>query len=126
MGDSSDNLSEEVQQLEKELVDHIIQNIENLKIDVNITETKVTSQGKFKKYIEEHPRLQIKYEIHYLEESLSIDPIDKKILYRNDKIGYNIIEISNVHYIKLRMSIISRKKYFEMIDKKKMLQEILK
>lgn len=126
MGDSRQNLSEEVQQLEKELVEHIVKNIEDIDIDINITETKVTSQGKFKKYIEEHPRLQIKYEIHYLDESLSIDPIDKKILYRNDKIGYNIIEISNIHYIKLRMSIISRKKYFEMIDKKKMLKKILK
>ncbi len=126
MEDSRRNLSEEVQQLEKELVEHIIRNIEDLNIEINITETKVSSQGKFKKYIEDNPRLQIRYEIHYLDESLSIDPIDKKILYRNNKIGYNIIEISNVHYIKLRMSIISRKKYFEMIDKKKMLQEILK
>ncbi len=126
MEDSRQNLSEEVQQLEKELVEYIVKNIEDIDIDINITETKVTSQGKFKKYIEEHPRLQIKYEIHYLDESLSIDPIDKKILYRNDKIGYNIIEISNIHYIKLRMSIISRKKYFEMIDKKKMLKKILK
>ena len=120
------NLSEEVQQLEKELVDYIIKSIEDLSIEINITETKVASQGKFKKYIEDNPRLQIKYEIHYLDESLSIDPIDKKILYRNNKIGYNIIEISNIHYIKLRMSIISRKKYFEMVDKKKMLQDILK
>ena len=126
MGDSRKNLSEEVQQLEKDLVEYIIRNIEDLNIEINITETKVSSQGKFKKYIEDNPRLQIRYEIHYLDESLSIDPIDKKILYRNNKIGYNIIEISNVHYIKLRMSIISRKKYFEMIDKKKMLQEILK
>ena len=126
MEDSRQNLSEEVQQLEKELVEHIVRNIEDLNIEINITETKVSSQGKFKKYIEDNPRLQIRYEIHYLDESLSIDPIDKKILYRNNKIGYNIIEITNVHYIKLRMSIISRKKYFEMIDKKKMLQEILK
>ena len=126
MGDSRQNLSEEVQQLEKDLVEYIIGNIEDLNIEINITETKVSSQGKFKKYIEDNPRLQIRYEIHYLDESLSIDPIDKKILYRNNKIGYNIIEISNIHYIKLRMSIISRKKYFEMIDKKKMLQEILK
>ena len=126
MGDSRQNLSEEVQQLEKDLVEYIIGNIEDLNIEINITETKVSSQGKFKKYIEDNPRLQIRYEIHYLDESLSIEPIDKKILYRNNKIGYNIIEISNVHYIKLRMSIISRKKYFEMIDKKKMLQEILK
>lgn len=126
MGGSRQNLSEEVQQLEKDLVEYIIGNIEDLNIEINITETKVSSQGKFKKYIEDNPRLQIRYEIHYLDESLSIDPIDKKILYRNNKIGYNIIEISNVHYIKLRMSIISRKKYFEMIDKKKMLQEILK
>ena len=126
MGDSRQNLSEEVQRLEKELVEHIIKNIEDLSLDINITETKVVNQGKFKKYIEDNPRLQIRYEIHYLDESLSIDPIDKKILYRNNRIGYNIIEISNVHYIKLRMSIISRKKYFEMIDKKKMLQEILK
>ena len=126
MEDFRQNLSEEVQQLEKELVEHIVKNIEDMDIDINITETKVTSQGKFKKYIEDNPRLQIRYEIHYLDESLSIDPIDKKIFYRNDKIGYNIIEISNIHYIKLRMSIISRKKYFEMIDKKKMLQEILK
>lgn len=123
---SKQNLSEEVQQLENELVDHIIKSIEDLNIEINITETKVINQGKFKKYIEDNPRLQIKYEIHYLDESLSIDPIDKKILYRNNKIGYNIIEISNIHYIKLRMSIISRKKYFEMVDKKKMLQEILK
>jgi hypothetical protein len=126
MGGSRQNLSEEVQELEKDLVEYIIGNIEDLNIEINITETKVSSQGKFKKYIEDNPRLQIRYEIHYLDESLSIDPIDKKILYRNNKIGYNIIEISNVHYIKLRMSIISRKKYFEMIDKKKMLQEILK
>ena len=126
MEDSRKNLSEEVQQLEKDLVEYIIGNIEDLNVEINITETKVTNQGKFKKYIEDNPRLQIRYEIHYLDESLSIDPIDKKILYRNNKIGYNIIEISNVHYIKLRMSIISRKKYFEMIDKKKMLQEILK
>ena len=126
MEDSKENLSEEVQQLEKELVEHIVKNIEDLDLEINITETKVSSQGKFKKYIEDNPRLQIRYEIHYLDESLSIDPIDKKILYRNNRIGYNIIEISNVHYIKLRMSIISRKKYFEMIDKKKMLQEILK
>ena len=126
MGDSRQNLSEEVQQLEKDLVEYIIGNIEDLNIEINITETKVSSQGKFKKYIEDNPRLQIRYEIHYLDESLSIDPIDKKILYRNNKIGYNIIEISNIHYIKLRMSIISRKKYFEMVDKKKMLQDILK
>lgn len=126
MEDFRQNLSEEVQQLEKDLVEHIIENIEDLNIEINITETKVSSQGKFKKYIEDNPRLQIRYEIHYLDESLSIDPIDKKILYRNNKIGYNIIEISNIHYIKLRMSIISRKKYFEMIDKKKMLQKILK
>tara|TARA_B100000123_G_scaffold271452_1_gene251348 strand:+ start:1182 stop:1562 length:381 start_codon:yes stop_codon:yes gene_type:complete len=126
MEDSRRNLSEEVQQLEKELVEHIINKIEDLNIEINITETKVSSQGKFKKYIEDNPRLQIRYEIHYLDESLSIDPIDKKILYRNNKIGYNIIEITNVHYIKLRMSIISRKKYFEMVDKKKMLQDILK
>ena len=126
MGDSRQNLSEEVQQLEKDLVEYIIGNIEDLNVEINITETKVTSQGKFKKYIEDNPRLQIRYEIHYLDESLSIDPIDKKILYRNNKIGYNIIEISNIHYIKLRMSIISRKKYFEMVDKKKMLKEILK
>tara|TARA_Y100000287_G_scaffold2794_1_gene2357 strand:+ start:3278 stop:3658 length:381 start_codon:yes stop_codon:yes gene_type:complete len=126
MGGSKQNLSEEVEQLEKELVEHIVKNIEDMDVDINITETKVTSQGKFKKYIEDNPRLQIRYEIHYLDESLSIDPIDKKIFYRNDKIGYNIIEISNTHYIKLRMSIISRKKYFEMVDKKKMLQEILK
>ena len=126
MGDSRQNLSEEVQRLEKELVEHIIKNIEDLSLDINITETKVVNQGKFKKYIEDNPRLQIRYEIHYLDESLSIDPIDKKILYRNNRIGYNIIEISNIHYIKLRMSIVSRKKYFEMVDKKKMLQEILK
>jgi hypothetical protein len=126
MEDSKKNLSEEVQELEKELVNHIIKNIENLDLEINITETKVASQGKFKKYIEENPRLQIKYEIHYLDESLSIDPIDKKILYRNNKTGHSIIEISNIHYIKLRMSIIGRKKYFEMIDKKKMLKKILK
>lgn len=126
MEGSKQNLSAEVQQLEKELVDCIVKSIEDLSLEINITETKVTSQGKFKKYIEERPRLQIKYEIHYLDESLSIDPIDKKILYKNNKIGYNIIEISNIHYIKLRMSIISRKKYFEMVDKKKMLREILK
>lgn len=126
MEDSRKNLSEEVQRLEKELVEHIIKNIEDLNLDINITETKVVNQGKFKKYIEDNPRLQIRYEIHYLDESLSIDPIDKKILYRNNRIGYNIIEISNIHYIKLRMSIVSRKNYFEMVDKKKMLQEILK
>ena len=126
MGDSRQNLSEEVQRLEKELVEHIIKNIEDLSLDINITETKVVNQGKFKKYIEDNPRLQIRYEIHYLDESLSIDPIDKKILYRNDKIGYDFIEISNIHYIKLRMSVVNRKKYFEMVNKRKILDELLK
>jgi|TARA_B100000073_G_scaffold347002_1_gene359974 hypothetical protein len=126
MKDAIKHLSYEIQEMESKLVDYIVSKIEDLSLDVNITETKVTSQGKFKKYIEEHPRLQIKYEIHYLEESLSIDPIDKKILYRNDKIGYNIIEISNIHYIKLRMTVVNRKNYFDMIDKKNMLDQILK
>lgn len=120
------NLSDKVQQLEVKLVEHIVSNIKDLDMDVNIVESKVTSQGKFKKFIEDNPRLQIKYEIHYMEESLSLDPIDKKILYRNDKIGYNSIEISNEHYIKLRMAIIGRKNYFEMIAKKDMLEKILK
>jgi len=120
------NLSDEVQQLEVKLVEHIVSNIKDLNMDVNIVESKVTSQGKFKKFIEDNPRLQIKYEVHYMEESLSLDPIDKKILYRNDKIGYNSIEISNEHYIKLRMAIIGRKNYFEMIAKKDMLEKILK
>lgn len=126
MKDAIKHLSYEIQEMESKLVDYIVSKIEDLSLDVNITETKVTSQGKFKKYIEEHPRLQIKYEIHYLEESLSIDPIDKKILYRNDKIGYNIIEISNIHYIKLRMTVVNRKNYFDMVDKRKMLDQILK
>lgn len=120
------NLSDKVQQLEVKLVEYIVSNIKDLDMDVNIVESKVTSQGKFKKFIEDNPRLQIKYEIHYMEESLSLDPIDKKILYRNDKIGYNSIEISNEHYIKLRMAIIGRKNYFEMIAKKDMLEKILK
>jgi hypothetical protein len=126
MKDAIKHLSYEIQEMESKLVDYIVSKIEDLSLDVNITETKVTSQGKFKKYIEEHPRLQIKYEIHYLEESLSIDPIDKKILYRNDKIGYNIIEISNIHYIKLRMTVVNRKNYFDMVDKRNMLDQILK
>ena len=126
MKDAIKHLSYEIQEMESKLVDYIVSKIEDLSLDVNITETKVTSQGKFKKYVEEHPRLQIKYEIHYLEESLSIDPIDKKILYRNDKIGYNIIEISNIHYIKLRMTVVNRKNYFDMVDKRNMLDQILK
>jgi len=126
MKDAIKHLSYEIQEMESKLVDYIVSKIEDLSLDVNITETKLTSQGKFKKYIEEHPRLQIKYEIHYLEESLSIDPIDKKILYRNDKIGYNIIEISNIHYIKLRMTVVNRKNYFDMVDKRNMLDQILK
>ncbi len=126
MKDDIKNLSEEIQQMELKLVDCIVSKIENLNLDVNITETKLTSPGKFKKYIEDHPRLQIKYEIHYLNESLSIDPIDKKILYRNDRVGYDFIEISNIHYIKLRMSVVNRKKYFEMVNKRKILDELLK
>ena len=126
MKDAIKHLSYEFQEMESKLVDYIVSKIEDLSLDVNITETKLTSQGKFKKYIEEHPRLQIKYEIHYLEESLSIDPIDKKIFYRNDKIGYNIIEISNIHYIKLRMAVVNRKNYFDMVDKRNMLDQILK
>ena len=126
MKDAIKHLSYEIQEMESKLVDYIVSKIEDLSLDVNITETKLTSQGKFKKYIEEHPRLQIKYEIHYLEESLSIDPIDKKIFYRNDKIGYNIIEISNIHYIKLRMAVVNRKNYFDMVDKRNMLDQILK
>ena len=43
MGDSRQNLSEEVQQLEKDLVEYIIGNIEDLNIEINITETKVSS-----------------------------------------------------------------------------------
>lgn len=120
------NLSDEVQQLEVKLVEHIVSNIKDLNMDVNIVESKVTSQGKFKKFVEDNPKLQIKYEIHYMEESLSLDPIDKKILYKNDKIGSNSVEISNEHYIKLRMAIIGRKNYFEMIVKKDMLEKILK
>lgn len=126
MKDAIKHLSYEIQEMESKLVDYIVSKIEDLSLDVNITETKLTSQGKFKKYIEEHPRLQIKYEIHYLKESLSIDPIDKKIFYRNDKIGYNIIEISNIHYIKLRMAVVNRKNYFDMVDKRNMLDQILK
>lgn len=126
MKDAIKHLSYEIQEMESKLVDYIVSKIEDLSLDVNIAETKLTSQGKFKKYIEEHPRLQIKYEIHYLEESLSIDPIDKKIFYRNDKIGYNIIEISNIHYIKLRMAVVNRKNYFDMVDKRNMLDQILK
>ena len=126
MKDAIKHLSYEIQEMESKLVDYIVSKIEDLSLDVNIAETKLTSQGKFKKYIEEHPRLQIKYEIHYLKESLSIDPIDKKIFYRNDKIGYNIIEISNIHYIKLRMAVVNRKNYFDMVDKRNMLDQILK
>ena len=120
------NLKRDVENLEKSLVDQIISSIEDLQIDINIVESKVVSQGKFKKYIETNKSLQIRYEIHYLDESLSLDPIDKKILYKIDKIGYNSIELSSNHYIKLRMAIIGRKKYFEMIDKREMLQQILK
>lgn len=120
------NLSDEVQQLEVKLVEHIVSNIKDLNMDVNIVESKVTSQGKFKKFIEDNPRLQIKYEVHYMEESLSLDPIDKKILYSNTKIGYNNIELSNHFYIKMRMAIIGRKNYVEMIEKKSKLEKILK
>ena len=109
MENSKKYILEEVKNLEKKLVEYIVKKIEDFNIDINIIETKVKNQGKFKKY-----------EIHYLEESLSLDPIDQKILYRNNKIGYNIIEISNIYYIKLRISIINRKNYFEMIDKKEM------
>lgn len=119
------NLKDDIEKMEKSLVDLIISNIENLQIDINIVESKVVSQGKFKKYIETNPSLQIRYEIHFLEESLSLDPIDKKIIYRNDKIGHDSIEISDTFYLKIRMAIIARKKYFEMISKRKMLQQIL-
>ena len=120
------NLRDDIIEMENLLVEHIMSNIENLNLEINIVEKKMTSQGKFKKSIESCHGLQIKYEIHYLEESLSIDPITKKILYSNNKIGYNGIELSIDHYIKLRMAIIGRKKYFEMIDKKAKLEKILK
>lgn len=126
MNRKNQNLRDDIIKMENRLVDHIISNIEDLDLDINIVETRVASQGKFKKSIESCHSLQIKYEIHYLEESLSIDPITKKIVYNNTKIGYNGIELSNDHYIKLRMEIVSRKKYFEMVDKKEKLETILK
>lgn len=126
MNRKNQNLRDDIIKMENRLVDHIISNIEDLDLDINIVETRVASQGKFKKSIESCHSLQIKYEIHYLEESLSIDPITKKIVYNNTKIGYNGIELSNDHYIKLRMAIVSRKKYFEMVDKKEKLETILK
>lgn len=126
MDRTNQNLRDDIIKMENRLVEHIISKIEDLDLDMNIVETRVASQGKFKKSIESCHSLQIKYEIHYLEESLSIDPITKKIIYNNTKIGYNGIELSNDHYIKLRMAIVSRKKYFEMIDKKEKLETILK
>ena len=118
-------LKDDINRLEIRLTDHIISCIKDLNVDVNIVSSKVKSFGKFKKYIETNESLQIKYEIHYLDESVSIDPIDKKILYSNNKIGYNNIEISNHFYIKIRMAVIGRKNYFEMIDKKSKLEKIL-
>lgn len=126
MDRTNQNLRDDIIKMENRLVDHIISKIEDLDLDMNIVATRVVSQGKFKKSVESCHSLQIKYEIHYLEESLSIDPITKKIIYNNTKIGYNGIELSNDHYIKLRMAIVSRKKYFEMIDKKEKLETILK
>lgn len=126
MNRENQNLRDDIIKMENRLVEHIMSKIEDLDLDMNIVETRVVSQGKFKKSVESCHSLQIKYEIHYLEESLSIDPIKKKILYNNTKIGYNGIELSNDHYIKLRMAIISRKRYFEMIDKKEKLEKILK
>lgn len=118
-------LKDDINRLEIQLTDHIISCIKNLDLDVNIVASKVKSFGKFRKYIETNESLQIKYEIHYLEESISLDPIDKKILYSNNKIGYNNIEISDHFYIKIRMAIIGRKNYFEMIEKKNKLEKIL-
>ncbi len=118
-------LKEDIHKLEIKLIEHIISCITDLNLDVNIVSSKVKSQGKFRKYIESNESLQIRYEIHYLEESIYLDPIDKKILYSNNKIGYNNIEISNNFYIKIRMAIIGRKNYVEMIDKKSKLEKIL-
>ena len=118
-------LKEDINKLEIQLTEHIISCVKNLDLDVNIVSSKIRSSGKFRKYIETNESLQIKYEIHYLDESVSIDPIDKKIFYSNTKIGYNNIEISNNFYIKIRMAIISRKNYGEMIDKKSKLEKIL-
>lgn len=118
-------LKEDINKLEIQLIEHIISCVTDLDLDVNIVSSKIRSSGKFRKYIETNESLQIKYEIHYLDESISIDPIDKKILYSNTKIGYNNIEISNNFYIKIRMAIISRKNYGEMIDKKSKLEKIL-
>ena len=118
-------LKEDIHKLEIKLIEHIISCITDLNLDVNIVSSKVKSQGKFRKYIETNESLQIRYEIHYLEESIYLDPIDKKILYSNNKIGYNNIEISNNFYIKIRMAIIGRKNYVEMIDKKIKLEKIL-
>ena len=118
-------LKEDIDKLEIQLIEHIISCVKNLDLDVNIVSSKIRSSGKFRKYIETNESLQIKYEVHYLDESVSIDPIDKKILYSNTKIGYNNIEISNNFYIKIRMAIISRKNYVEMIDKKSKLEKIL-
>lgn len=118
-------LKDDINRLEIQLTDHIISCIKDLDLDVNIVSSKVKSLGKFRKYIESNESLQIKYEIHYLDESISLDPIDKKILYSNNKIGYNNIEISNNFYIKIRMAIIGRKNYVEMIDKKSKLERIL-
>ncbi len=118
-------LKEDINKLEIKLIENIISCITDLNLDVNIVASKVKSQGKFRKYIESNESLQIRYEIHYLEESIYLDPIDKKILYSNNKIGYNNIEISNNFYIKIRMAIIGRKNYVEMIDKKSKLEKIL-
>lgn len=126
MNNGNTKLRDDIFRMENFLVEYLMSKIEDLDLDMNIIETKVIGQEKFKKSLESFYSSQIKYEIHYLEESLSIDPIKKEILYNNTKMGYNGIKLSNEYYIKLIMAIISRKKYFEMIDKKEKLEKILK
>ncbi len=125
MNNDLQKLKEDIKRMETILVDNIISSIENIDIDINIIESKISSQGKFKKNIENTPSLQIKYEIHFLEESLSLDPVNQKIVYNNSKIGYSGVQISNDYYFKLRLAIISRKRYFEMIDKMEKFKKIL-
>lgn len=125
MNNDQKKLKEKVKKMESVLVNNIISNIENLNVDINIIETKINSCGKFKKNIENSLSLHIKYEIHFLEESLSLDPVNQKIVYNNSKIGYSGVQISNDYYFKLRLAIISRKKYFEMMDKIEKLKKIL-
>mgnify|MGYP003329901239 CR=1 FL=1 len=109
-------LQKEVKRMEEILVESIIKNINDLNIDINIIENKIRTSTSILK----------KYELHFLEESLYLEPIEKKIVYNNKKIGYNDIIISSDYYIKMIMNVINRKKYFEMIEKRNNLEILVK